>query len=156
MSKRLYRSRKDSVIGGVCGGLGEYLDVDPVIVRVALVLLVLAKGLGILAYIIAWIVMPQRPEDEIRVEEGKPATVEPSNSAVREKKNDVWVKFLPGVILIAIGMYFLADEFWWWWRLDWLAPALLVGGGLYLIFRGTRNKSEANEREGGVHESSQV
>ena len=55
--KRLTRS-KDKMIGGVCAGLGEYLGLDPTIVRVVWVLMVLFAGFGILLYIILWLVMP--------------------------------------------------------------------------------------------------
>lgn len=61
MSKRLFRSRTDRVLGGVCGGIAEYFDIDPVIVRLIWVLLVLAAGTGILLYIIAWIIIPSKP-----------------------------------------------------------------------------------------------
>ena len=55
MSKRLYRSRTDKVIGGVCGGIADYFDIDPTLVRLLVVLLVLAGGLVVPAYLIAWI-----------------------------------------------------------------------------------------------------
>lgn len=61
--KRLYRSRDDQMIAGVCAGLAEYLDVDPVLVRLAMVLFTLAGGSGIIIYVIAWIIMPERPEE---------------------------------------------------------------------------------------------
>lgn len=59
--KRLHRSRTDKMIGGVCGGLGEYFNVDPTIIRVLWVVLTLIPlpGSGILAYLILWIIMPQ-------------------------------------------------------------------------------------------------
>jgi len=60
--KRLYRSRTDKKIAGVCGGLGVYFDVDPVILRIIWVALVLGAGAGLLAYLIFWIVVPQEPE----------------------------------------------------------------------------------------------
>lgn len=59
---RLYRSGKDKILGGVCGGIGEYLGVDPVIIRLLWILLALAYGTGILAYIIAWIIIPKNPK----------------------------------------------------------------------------------------------
>jgi len=59
--KRLYRSRKDRMLCGVCGGLGEYLGVDPTIVRILWILFSLAYGAGILAYILACIVIPEKP-----------------------------------------------------------------------------------------------
>jgi len=59
--KRLYRaSRKDSVIGGVCAGIANYFGVDPVIVRLIWVLLIFGWGVGILAYLIAWIIIPRK------------------------------------------------------------------------------------------------
>ncbi|MDO9517261.1 MAG: PspC domain-containing protein [Methanosarcinaceae archaeon] len=61
MNKRLYRSKNNSMIAGVCGGLGEYLDMDPTFIRLLWVLFILAGGSGILAYIILWIIIPQHP-----------------------------------------------------------------------------------------------
>ena len=60
MSKRLYKGR-DKKLFGVCSGLGEYLDVDPTIIRVAFVLAVLCLGTGLLVYIVLAIVMPDPP-----------------------------------------------------------------------------------------------
>jgi phage shock protein PspC (stress-responsive transcriptional regulator) len=62
MSKRLYRSRKDRKIAGVCGGLAEYFNVDPVLIRILWVVLVLGAGTGILAYILFWLIVPEAPE----------------------------------------------------------------------------------------------
>jgi phage shock protein PspC (stress-responsive transcriptional regulator) len=62
MSKRLYRSRKDRKIAGVCGGLGEYFSVDPVIFRIIWVILLLGAGSGLLAYVIFWLIVPEAPE----------------------------------------------------------------------------------------------
>lgn len=59
--KRLYRARHDRMIGGVCGGLGKYFDIDPTIVRLLFVLFAFAGGPGILAYLIMLIVVPEEP-----------------------------------------------------------------------------------------------
>ncbi|RME18851.1 MAG: PspC domain-containing protein, partial [Candidatus Zixiibacteriota bacterium] len=61
MAQRLYRSRKEKMIGGVCGGLAEYFDVDPTLVRLIAVVLLFASGVGLLGYIIAWIIVPEAP-----------------------------------------------------------------------------------------------
>jgi len=61
-TKRLYRSRTDKMIAGVCGGLGHYFGIDPTIVRLAFVVIALAVGSGILAYLILWLVIPLEPE----------------------------------------------------------------------------------------------
>ena len=62
MEKKLYRSTTDKKICGVCGGLAEYLNVDSTIVRLILVLAVLFAGCGLLAYLIAALVIPNKPE----------------------------------------------------------------------------------------------
>ncbi len=59
-SKRLYRSKKQRMIGGVCGGVAEYLDTDPTIVRLLWVVGSFFWGLGILAYLAAWIIVPEK------------------------------------------------------------------------------------------------
>lgn len=59
MNKKLHRSSTNRVIAGVCGGIGEYFDIDPTIVRFAWVLFSLAGGSGLLLYIIAALIMPE-------------------------------------------------------------------------------------------------
>jgi phage shock protein PspC (stress-responsive transcriptional regulator) len=61
MVKKLYRSVEDRKIAGVCGGIGEYFDVDPTLVRLLAVALVLVAGSTVLAYIGAWIIVPEAP-----------------------------------------------------------------------------------------------
>lgn len=61
--KRLYRSEKNKMIAGVCGGLAEYFNIDPVVIRLVFVILLFPGGLpGILPYIILWIVVPKESE----------------------------------------------------------------------------------------------
>jgi phage shock protein C len=62
--KRLYRSRKERMLGGVCGGLGEHIDVDPSIIRLVwVVVTLLSLGIGIIVYIVAWIIIPESPDE---------------------------------------------------------------------------------------------
>jgi len=61
--KRLYRSRKNKMIAGVCGGLAEYFNIDPVIIRIIGIVLLLPGGLpGVVPYVILWIIVPEEPE----------------------------------------------------------------------------------------------
>ena len=62
MNKRLYKSNENKMVGGVCGGIAEYFDIDPTLVRLGWVLFCALGGSGILAYIIDAIVIPRRPE----------------------------------------------------------------------------------------------
>ena len=61
MNRRLYKYNENKMIGGVCGGIAEYFGIDPTVVRLAWVLFCVLGGSGILAYILAAIVMPRRP-----------------------------------------------------------------------------------------------
>ncbi|HET9327146.1 MAG TPA: PspC domain-containing protein [Candidatus Eisenbacteria bacterium] len=65
--RRLYRSRRDRKIAGVCGGMAQYWGIDPVIPRLIWVAFALAAGAGFLAYLICWLVIPNEPA-------GQPAT----------------------------------------------------------------------------------
>ncbi|MBI5225596.1 PspC domain-containing protein [Candidatus Micrarchaeota archaeon] len=64
--KRLYRSRDEKIIGGVCAGIGKYFNVDPVLVRLLFVILAWAGGLGIVLYLVAWLITPLEPEKSAR------------------------------------------------------------------------------------------
>jgi Putative stress-responsive transcriptional regulator len=59
---KLYRSKKYRIVAGVCGGIGEYFKVDPTLIRLLWVLIsVMGMGSGVVAYIIAWIIIPEEP-----------------------------------------------------------------------------------------------
>jgi len=121
----LRRSREDSVLGGVCGGLGRYLGIDPVLLRLAFVLLVFAGGAGILIYLIAWIVIPEeRPGDELGA---APAHSYGGPGAA------------VGFVLVAIGgVLLLHQAVPGWLELRYVWPALVIVFGLALVARGTR------------------
>ena len=67
MAKKLYRSKKDRKIAGVCGGIAEYFDIDSIIIRLLTFILVLSVGAGLIAYIIAWLVIPQELDNVYNV-----------------------------------------------------------------------------------------
>jgi phage shock protein C len=133
MSQKLMRSPQSKIIAGVCGGLGEYFDVDPVFVRIIAVIFAFASGFGVLAYIVAWVIMPQRefdPANETLQPESKP------------EKHSSWNRYLPGMILIAIGTVLLVRQYGYWfdWGEFW-AVAFIVAG-LYFIFRWRGKNNE--------------
>jgi len=88
--KKLYRSDTDKIIWGVCGGIGEYFQIDSVIIRILFILMFLAGGVGLLLYIILAIVMPKSPKKDEITEEKK------------EKNNKF--RFLLGLFLALIGL----------------------------------------------------
>ncbi len=62
MDRKLYKSKSNRVLGGVCGGIGEYFGVDPTWVRLAWVIFSMMGGSGLLAYIIAALIVPEEPQ----------------------------------------------------------------------------------------------
>jgi phage shock protein C len=68
-AKRLYRSRSDRWLAGICGGLGHYFGLDPTLIRVLFVLFGLVIGGGIIAYILLWIIIPLEPEAAVGIED---------------------------------------------------------------------------------------
>lgn len=60
--KKLYRSTTDKRIAGICGGVAEYFGIDSTLVRLLVALFVLLAGTGVLAYILAWLIIPERPD----------------------------------------------------------------------------------------------
>jgi len=59
--KRLYRSRKDRWVAGVCGGMGEYFDIDPILIRALWAIAIFAGGTGLLAYLVCIVLIPESP-----------------------------------------------------------------------------------------------
>jgi phage shock protein PspC (stress-responsive transcriptional regulator) len=92
--RRLYRDPDNRVFGGVCGGLGAYLDVDPVIIRVILVVLFFAFGIGLLVYLIMWIVVPEARTTAQKLEmRGDPVNASNIGNFFREEFDSVKQSF---------------------------------------------------------------
>ena len=127
MSK-LYRSRDSRVIGGVAGGLGEYFDIDPVIVRLIFIIFGFAVGNGLLAYIIAWILIPENPVSTMGQPDYAPRA--PMGSKDRQR--------LLGTILLVIGLVLLVEKVGFWLDFAWLLPLGLILGGVIVLVKGWR------------------
>jgi phage shock protein C len=125
-SRVLRRSRTDRVVGGVCGGLGVYFGLDPILFRIAFVVLALAGGgAGLPLYLVAWLIMPEGestpPDAEARTTNGASLVI--------------------GTIFVALGLGLLADRVVPWFdRMFW--PALLVGLGIFVITGSGRERTK--------------
>lgn len=160
MEKRLYRSRTDRMIWGVCGGLAKYFNVDPTLVRVVFVLLALMSGFGIIAYIILAIVVPLEGSKSATPKEVVRENVEEMKESAQEFGKEVRAAFTDegkkaegktgqessgggggragiffGILLIILGAIFLLGTFdvFWWFRWGYLWPLVLVTIGLLII-----------------------
>jgi phage shock protein C len=127
-TRRIYRSRTDRILGGVAGGLAKYLGVDPVLIRLAFVALLFA-GIGVLLYIVAWIIVPEEPADG----------TEPPPSRTRNAGDGNTARMVVGGLLVAIGTLLLAD-----WVFDTIAlsrfvlPVAVIAVGVGLFAYGAR------------------
>jgi len=126
-TRRLYKSRADRMLDGVCGGVAEYFGLDSTLVRLAWVLLTLVGGMGVVLYIIAMIIMPVN-----RGEAQAPPV------AVRERNSRFW-----GILLVAVGtVWFLGNlglplwHRWWGVASDVFIPVLLILAGVAFLFGG--------------------
>lgn len=143
MSKQLYRSQDNRVIGGVCGGLAEYLDVDPVIVRLACVLLFFMKAIGVIAYIVCMIIIPEAPFGYRQKETtfGESSTTEYNYDNNVPKDRDERNKMILGIALIVLGAFIFAKKLFYWFDFVNFGGIILVLAGLYIIVNG-RNSGE--------------
>jgi phage shock protein PspC (stress-responsive transcriptional regulator) len=146
MVRRLYRSTTERYIGGVCGGLGEYFNVDPAFVRILFVLLTFASGFGLLAYLVLWVSVRKRPA-------GTPIDEPIAASADQPIKRDYspWSRLLPGILLIALGVIFFIHENVYWfdiedvWEKFW--PVTLIAIGLLLVLYKGHSKRESAPKQ---------
>lgn len=137
MERRLYRSHKDKIIGGVAGGLGEYFDVDPVIIRIMFVAIAIAGGWGVLAYILCWIIIPVNPAHRPWAAQNPavPGTVPPADIPLSASAPPVLQKSgnIGGIILVALGVLLLGHNLiprfnlWEFW------PVILILAGIGLL-----------------------
>jgi phage shock protein PspC (stress-responsive transcriptional regulator) len=146
--KNLYRSKSDSVIAGVCGGLGEYFNTDPIIFRILFVLAILFGGGGVLVYIILWIAVPEEKttifnsyktsnmeSNNTKNEDFNNETIYNRNEKVPEPQKNSEGNIWGGLILITIGIIFLIDRFVPNIDFGDLWPIILIAIGAILIMK---------------------
>ena len=150
MKQRLYRSRSGAILGGVCGGLGDYFNIDSNIIRLVFVILTFINGVGLLLYLAVWLIVPREETTEKTtlketvhiaaeeiVEKAQSVGKEISTAVRRSSSSNASV-FL-GIILLLLGSVFLMHNLGlgWFFGLGFnlLWPALLIIGGVVLLLR---------------------
>ena len=143
MTKRLYRSRKEKMVAGVAGGIAEYLELDPVFVRIAFVCLIFFHGAGIIIYFVSALIIPkeeifgtEKTEEEQKNNEEVKSMEKAKRKANREK--------IIGGILIVLGVIFLADNLFINIDFEDIFPLMLIGIGSWMVFN-TFKKEKAKE-----------
>lgn len=154
MNKTLYRSNRDKMISGICGGLAEYFDMDPTIIRILWVVFTFAtNGAGIVAYIVGMFIIPKKPY-EFQSNGGNERSDDMNNNhnndyqdnneyhdkgsyGQGEPDNKSSSK-LVGIILIMIGAFFLFREFFVWVDFSYIWPFVIMAVGVLIIFKDRR------------------
>lgn len=154
MKHRLLRSRTDRILGGVCGGLADYLAIDVSLIRLFFVLLALGDGIGLLLYMVLWVVVPAEEAQEEELGQRVTRTADEIGQRAGELASDVqgmatqprgpalqWV----GAALLILGGYYLLRnlgfEWLWWLDFDVIWPVLLIVAGIVVLLRrGSKNE----------------
>lgn len=137
---KIYRSETDKMLGGVCGGLARYFNVDVVLIRLLWVLAVFLGGSGVVAYLIAWIIIPPDPGAARNVAPGGEDNGECGGCVQRagEPPSDHNPGKTAGLILICIGAFFLLKEFMPFFPWNKLWPVVIIAMGLVIVARGAQ------------------
>jgi len=140
--KKLYKSRRNRMIDGVCGGIAEYFGVDVTIIRILFVLLGLMGGTGLLVYITAMIIMPTNPDFSFT----------PDTQAANGNGKRFW-----GIVLILVGTTILFVNLGWvsglpWWSFSGtvIFPALMIAAGLFILMNVLKKPSAWQGEDGGT------
>lgn len=138
---RLYRSIEDRMVGGVCGGLGTYLNIDPIFIRLLFILLLFGSDFGFILYLLLWILIPEEGKAYGFKDESLGERVKSMGSDIQQAVSQPHPQsgIILGIGLIVIGGFLFMDQlnFTWmrWFDFDILWPILLIAGGFVLLFR---------------------
>lgn len=125
ITKKIYRSNDNYILTGVAGGLADYFEADPTLIRVMLVLLSLGGGSGILIYIVLSLLIPKAP--------GEKEEADGTKKTKEDKVNQNRFGFL-GIILIGAGVIMLWNQIMpMTIRWEWIWPVVLIGLGIYIM-----------------------
>jgi phage shock protein C len=145
MSDKLHKSKNNRVLAGVCGGIAEYFNVDPTLIRLAWVLAVFFGGSGLVLYILAMIIIPE--EKPVLAKKSIPMDIEAEGSREKNEEeeqmmleegasqNESQRHQLLGLILVGLGGYFLIERFFPYFRLHYWWPVILIVIGVAILFR---------------------
>lgn len=154
VNKSLHRSQTDKIIAGVCGGLAEYFNIDPTIVRLLFILIIALGGSGVLLYLILWLLMPKNSKEEALITEEK---IKEFADELKDKAQELKEEMMKrhhsfaghrhnraggggrhffGWFLLVLGLAFLVNNFVpSWMRLQMIKfwPVILIVAAILMI-----------------------
>jgi phage shock protein C len=145
LKEKLYRSQTQKIVGGVCGGIAEYFDLDVTLIRFLWILVAFMAGSGVIAYIIGMIIIPPNPHQLTMKSEGKAFSSEGDIEGERVVEGEIVEdrscfdstndkRKILGLILIGFGIYFGMNMLWGWRFLRRLWPLVFIAVGIYILF----------------------
>ena len=138
---KLYRSLSNRMIGGVCGGLGAYVNIDPIFIRLLFILLLFGSDFGFILYLLLWILVPEEGKAYGFKEDSFGDKVKSMGDDIQQAVTQPHPQsgLILGVGLIIIGGFLLLDKLnlvWLHWMdMDILWPVFLIIGGIILLVR---------------------
>lgn len=138
---KLYRSLSNRMIGGVCGGLGAYVNIDPIFIRLLFILLLFGSDFGFILYLLLWILVPEEGKAYGFKEDTFGDKVKSMGDDIQQAVTQPHPQsgLILGVGLIIIGGFLLLDKLnlvWLHWMdMDILWPVFLIIGGIILLVR---------------------
>jgi phage shock protein PspC (stress-responsive transcriptional regulator) len=151
--RRLTRSQTNRMVGGVCGGLGEYLGIDATFVRLFFLLLAFGEGAGVLIYFVLWMILPPEGSQEGDLGSNVNRSAQEISERARELGQSIrqgpgasnqQISIIVGGALVLVGVIYLIDNLnlaWLGWlRFNILWPSMLILGGAILLLRYLRGE----------------
>lgn len=143
MERKLHRIEGgNSVVGGVAAGLADYFAIDVAIIRVLFVLGFFTPIPSVIAYIILWVVLPRQFGNSPVIIENSSNNLNPISTMSNSKHSGGQIG---GIILVALGSIFLADEFIPWFDFDKLWPMILIAIGVYILTKDKKTEEKVVE-----------
>jgi phage shock protein C len=141
-TQKLWRKKDDKVIAGICSGLGQYFNSDPILFRFAFLALLFAGGSSIFIYIILWIVLPSEPFS-IKSETIYTEAINSSNTDnnIKEMQSMDSTSLVFGLLLISGGVLLLLNNLVPYLKMQKLWPVILIMIGLGLLFNKKKDKN---------------
>jgi len=142
MGKRLERSTSNVELGGVCAGLGNYLEIDPNIVRVFFIIFTVVGGTGVLIYLLLWLIMPKQGSDEEDIGSRAGHMRDELIDAVSRPKQRS-IRIVGAVLVLAGAVFFVqALDLPWlrWFNRDIIFAILIIFAGGALMLRAIRKE----------------
>jgi phage shock protein PspC (stress-responsive transcriptional regulator) len=143
MERKLFRSQTDKMLGGVCGGLAQYLGIDSTWVRIFFVLLLIGSGVGFPIYVLLWIVIPSQDQTTSGDFSAQARQMGQEFKQAVQQPNPMTGRYI-GIALIGAGLLFFLNNlnlpFLEWFNNDLVWPLVIIVAGIFLLARAFRQK----------------